>query len=223
MKNFRSYSANTTSPSEFYAQYRSFNAKQLENKAQHTKPSIHQETDKFELTPVIFHHTFYTSPLEPRLVRLTISNLPPRADYLYVRSLCTGFHIVGLDISIDNISGLCRGSAQMSVRTTPQELDNLKMNLVRAGLNICENPPAKSNGQEHLRAMYEQRPKSTTTSRPDLLTSDDLFGSSPGVGRTGQRASKREEKQNKALSDWNRLGQAQNSRKYKTIKMKLLY
>ena len=144
---------------------------------------------------------------------LQISGLSRYDSDYSLRELCKGLHIVSLSTSIDNFTGKCKGIAEITVKTSDIGLNKLKTALETKGYSICEQ--IKSIGKKNNYAdlanhsflnpfIYDRSSKSPLR-KHHLESSEDLFGSSPGVGRY-YSANKTREKHSFVLNSWNNQG-----------------
>lgn len=130
-----------------------------------------------------------------------VKGLKAGAEESAVKRLCTGLHIVAVDTAMDDITGLCKGKATVTLRHFPGSDSEARLNvsLASAGLEVSPYRP-KFTRKNHYGALagrtfldcHSQREEKRLAGRAltpvlskmrQLESSDDLYGSSPGTGR----------------------------------------
>jgi hypothetical protein len=137
-------------------------------------------------------------PLRPRTPTLPISKAPENISVEIsgvsgfdaehkLRKLCEGFHIVSLQAPCDSITGTSLGKAGLVLKSSRSCLKQLEINLLSQGLQVSEKPKqvGKKNNYSSLATVHFLDPfvSSSSKGRHHLETSENLFGSSSGVGR----------------------------------------
>lgn len=137
---------------------------------------------------------------ENKLEELEITGLKGKDDERTIKDLCQGCHVISIAPKYDNITGECTGSATLTLRSQPQynSVENLRLNCVQKGLQLKERkkPVGKRNNYAELStrtfldSLIKEETKRLTAKygtpkgpRPDLVSSADVYGSTPGVGR----------------------------------------
>jgi len=129
-----------------------------------------------------------------------LTGLSPNTDERNIRDLCKGVHVVNITPRYNNITGECTGSAILSLRYQPmyKSIENLQLNCIEKGLTL--SPSKKDVGKKNNYTELSTRKfldnilkpeekriidkyATPRVQRPDLVSSDDVYGSSPGVGR----------------------------------------
>ena len=80
----------------------------------------------------------YEAEQPPSVLTFKVTDLSPAMNEFDLRRLFQQVHLIKIDIETDNITGRCRGSALVQVRSHPnsRELEAARSNLVRAGFGI---------------------------------------------------------------------------------------
>jgi len=151
-----------------------------------------------------------------QLQKIEISGLGPEHDDFYIKSLCKGIHLVELKTQTNFITGKCTGKASLTIRTQPhlQTLKNLELNCIKQGLKFKRVPECfgKKDNYKQLSSrklldpgleLNSSRNHTPIKGKPELTTTDNLFGSSPGVGRRYPKTPA--VKSSRALQSWNRV------------------
>ena len=74
---------------------------------------------------------------DPEIVNIKLKNLSKNFEKNDFKQLCEGFHIVNSDIETDTLTGLCKGSASLSLRVTdPKVYQNFEVKMLSEGLEI---------------------------------------------------------------------------------------
>ena len=159
-----------------------------------SKPQIRDLTAK-ELKNITFNVP-KTITNTPAVENFEITGLKPQEDDYSIKSMCKGIHIINVNTDIDNITGKCTGKALLTVRGQQQHrsLEKLKLQLAQKGLVVkpsCTSLGKKNNylllsHKDFLDNQIERETKrpSSMVSKPHLQSSADVYGSSPGVGRS---------------------------------------
>lgn len=172
------------------------------------------------------------APREARLDTYTVKGLRAGADETTVKRLCTGLHIVAVDTDMDDITGKCKGNAKLTLRHFPgsDSESHLNLSLASAGLEVTPCKP-KFTRVNHYDALsgrsfldcHSQREEKRLAGRALtpilskmrlLESSDDLYGSSPGVGRWSKQWKQRPvldlslDLSLAQLHQWERMGRA---------------
>lgn len=119
-----------------------------------------------------------------------------------------GYHIVSMISPYSLISGKLSNSASVVIKTSDPNIQPLIKRLECKGMNVSQK--VQTLGKRNLEDIGRDRgfsPEisrsfSRNSTRHHLETSDDLFGSSPGVGRFVSR-SKTPDKQAQIIHSWN--------------------
>ena len=80
----------------------------------------------------------YETEQPPSVLTFKVTELSPTVTEFDLRRLFQQVHIIKIDVETDNITGRCRGSALIQVRSQPnsRELEAARSNIVRAGFGI---------------------------------------------------------------------------------------
>jgi hypothetical protein len=145
-------------------------------------------------------------------VCLSLSGLRPEDSEFSIRELCKGWHIVSLTAKCDNLTGRCKGTADVIIKPYKKPLDSLKQTLVNLGYKVSEkfhtngkkNNYADLASNSFLNSFLFSKEKKSPFRKYNLESSEDLFGSSPGVGRYVS-TTKKPDKQSLVIHSWDKV------------------
>lgn len=141
---------------------------------------------------------------------ILLSDLAQSDSEFKIRELCKGYHIVSLTSPQDNITGTSLGSASITVKTSESELNKLKSTFLKQGYTISTKKPQlgkKNNYAELANVDFLNcfvNGGDAKSKKYHLESSQDLFGSSAGVGRWHSRT-KISDKQSLVMHAWNKV------------------
>lgn len=171
------------------------------------------------------------SPIPSSNHCLQISGLQTTDSDYTLRSLCKGLHIVSLSTNHNNFTGNCSGTAELTLKSSDSDLSKLKKTLFSKGYSISEstrtngkkNNYAELANQSFLNSFIQAKSNKSPLRKHHMESSDDVFGSSPGVGRY-YCAKKIPDKQSLVLTTWNRvLSSSKGPNVYTPIKASCAY
>jgi hypothetical protein len=145
---------------------------------------------------------------------IILSDLTQSDSEFKIRELCKGFHIVSLNSPLDNITGKPLGSASVTIKTSESELTKLKTTFLQQGYTIStkkaqlgkRNNYAELANVDFLNCFVNGG--DSKSKKYHLESSQDLFGSSTGVGRFHSRK-KITDKQSLVMHTWNKVKRGQ--------------
>jgi len=153
-------------------------------------------------------------------ISLVLSDLTQSDSEFKIKELCKGYHIVSINSPLDNITGTPLGSASITVKTSESELNKLKTTFLQQGYSVSTKKPqlGKRNNYAELANVdflnCFVNGDHIKSKKYHLESSQDLFGSSVGVGRLHSRK-KISDKQSLAMHTWDKL---KNGQKVETPK-----
>lgn len=142
-------------------------------------------------------------------VSLNLSNLSAQDSEFTLRELCKGYQIVSLSAPRDNITGVHTGRALITVKASGDNLKTLKSTLMEKGFEVSSSlvSSGKKNNFKELAHVdflnqYVSKDSERTPIKHHLESSQEVFGSSPGVGmfHSGKKICDR---QAVVLGQWN--------------------
>ena len=102
--------------------------------------------------------------------------------------MCKGYQIISFSPQQDNITRKNKVSAELVIKASASSINNLKATLISKGYNITEK--FKSNGKKNNYVDLANHSflnsfisNITPLRKHHMESSENLFGSSPGVGR----------------------------------------
>lgn len=151
-------------------------------------------------------------------ISLNLSNLSAQDSEFTLRELCKNYQIISISAPRNNITGVNTGKASITLKASGDNLKSLKSTLMEKGfivnsslVNIGKTNNYKDLAHVDFLNQHVCRDNEKTPIKHHLESSQDIFGSSPGVGRfhSGKRIC---DKQAIVLEQWNRV---RNDRKAK--------
>ena len=184
---------------------------------QRSKSATPQLTPR-ELKQTNLNHNYMKGPVEQSKVEtVQISGLNSKVDEFYIKELCQGYHVISIDTKTDFLTGNCLGNATVTLRSKSNSahLDKLKFNCLQNGLSLKapkyfygkKNNYRELSNRQALDANLEKKNSGfivPVKSKPELQSSDSLYGSSPGVGRQYFKTLKKDNSV-EAIYRWNKI------------------
>lgn len=94
----------------------------------------------------------YEPELPPEILTFRVTELRANTGEYDLRKLFEQVHVIKVDVETDNITGACKGSALVQVRTNPKsrELEIARNNIVRAGFGIQSYVPEVKRRSQYV-------------------------------------------------------------------------
>ena len=147
------------------------------------------------------------SPSSPVCLKLT--GLSSSTSEFSIREACKNVQILGFKSSHNHITGASSGTASVTIKACESSLASIQSSLQKQGLQVELSPVSlgKKNNYSELAHVdflnqYVNRDSSKTPVKHHLESSQDVFGSSPGVGRY-HSGKKVRDQQALVLQNWN--------------------